>query len=119
MEIKGREIKFLRTVKSTCDIEDLCPNHDLNRFAELMSGSVKTVNTTVAQLIRIMNEGYEMNRQMNEDGYKARPLTMEEIMYVDDATFSKLAEEMMKAFNGEKPTVEVEESKKNEARELE
>lgn len=117
MEIKGREIKFLRTVKSTCDIEDLCPNHDINRFPELMSGSVKTVNTTVAKLIHILNEGYEMNRQMNEEGYKANVLTEEEILYLDDATFTKLAEDMMQAFNGQKPTVETEDSKKNEVTE--
>lgn len=119
MEVKGREIKFLRTVKSTCDIEDLCPNHELNRFGELLGGSVKTVNTTIAKLIRIMNEGYEMNRQMNEDGYKAQILTEDEILYLDDATFGKLAEEMMRAFNGSNPTVETEEVKKKEAQGLE
>jgi len=117
MKIKGREIKFLKTVKSTCDIEDLCPNHDISRFPELMGGSVKTVNTTVAKLIHILNEGYEMNRQMNEEGYKANILTEEEILYLDDATFTQLAEEMMQAFNGQKPTVETEDSKKNEVAE--
>ena len=117
MKIKGREIKFLKTVKSTCDIEDLCPNHDISRFPELMGGSVKTVNTTVAKLIHILNEGYEMNRKMNEEGYKANILTEEEILYLDDATFTALAEEMMQAFNGQKPTVETEDSKKNEVAE--
>lgn len=117
MKIKGREIKFLKTVKSTCDIEDLCPNHDISRFPELMGGSVKTVNTTVAKLIHILNEGYEMNRQMNEEGYKANILAEEEILYLDDATFTALAEEMMQAFNGQKPTVETEDSKKNEVAE--
>ena len=119
MKLKGREIGFLRTVKTTCDIEDLCPGNDINRFNELMSGNVKTINTTVAKLIHLMNEGYEMNKAFNEDGYEAKPLTVEEIMYLDQDTFQKLADDMMKAFQGEKNTVELEESKKKLAQESE
>lgn len=114
MIVRGREIGFLRTVKTSCDIEALCPNHDLSRFDELLNGSVASANRTVAEMIRILNEGYEMNRKFNEEGYEPHVLTLDEILYLDDSVFQELAEEAMKAFNKEKQTVEVETKKKEE-----
>lgn len=114
MKIRGREIGFLRTVKTACDIADICPDKSLNNFAMLFNGSMADINRNGAKLIHFMNEGYEMNRHFDDPTYEPKPITVEEVLYLDDDTYQQLFNEMMKAFTGDKQTVETEESKKNE-----
>lgn len=115
MKIRGREIGFLRTVKTACEIAKMCPDENLNRFGELFSGTVVSINETGAILIHLMNEGYEMNKHFDDPSYKPNPISVEEVMYLDDDTFQQLFMEMIRAFNGDTPTVETEEPKKNES----
>ena len=116
MKIHGREIKFLRTVKATADLAKLCPNGDINRIGELFSE--KDISTTIesgAKLIHFLNEGYEMNKQFMEPGYKPSIISVEEIMYLDDATYTSLIQSAMKGLGmGAETTIEVEEPKKKE-----
>ena len=116
MKIHGREIKFLRTVKATADLAKLCPNGDINRIGELFSE--KDISTTIesgAKLIHFLNEGYEMNKQFMEPGYKPSIILVEEIMYLDDATYTSLIQSAMKGLGmGAETTIEVEEPKKKE-----
>lgn len=116
MKIHGREIKFLRTVKATADLAKLCPNGDINRIGELFSE--KDISTTIesgAKLIHFLNEGYEMNKQFMEPGYKPNIISVEEIMYLDDATYTSLIQSAMKGLGmGAETTIEVEEPKKKE-----
>lgn len=116
MKIHGREIKFLRTVKATADLAKLCPNGDINRIGELFSE--KDISTTIesgAKLIHFLNEGYEMNKQFMEPGYKPNIISVEEIMYLDDATYTSLIQSAMKGLSmGAETTIEVEEPKKKE-----
>lgn len=115
MKIRGREIGFLRTVKTACDIAKICPDGTLNTFANLFSGDLTTVNESGAKIIHFMNEGYEMNKHFDDPSYKPNIISVEEIMYLDDDTYAKLFMEMMEAFTGDAVTVETEESKKNES----
>lgn len=115
MKIRGREIGFLRTVKTACDIADLCPDKDLNKIGALFSGATSDVTRNGAKLIHFMNEGYEMNKHFDDPSYKPNPISEEEILYLDDDTYQQLFSEMMSAFMGDVPTVEAEEPKKNES----
>ena len=119
MKIRGREIGFLRTVQTACDIAKLCPDNDLMKMDALFSGSIDTINENGAKIIHFMNKGYEMSKHFDDPSYKPNPISVEEIMYLDDATYQKLFTEMMKAFTGDKITVEAEETKKNEVSEEE
>lgn len=114
MKIRGRDIRFLRTVKTACDIADMCPDRDLNKIGALFSGTVSDVNKNGAKLIHLMNEGYEMSKHFDDPSYKPNPISEEEILYLDDDSYTVLFSEMMSAFNGDQPTVEAEEPKKNE-----
>ena len=115
MNIRGRDIRFLRTVKTACDIAKLCPDENLSRFGELFNGSVSAINQNGAKLIHLMNVGYEMNRHFDDPSYTPNPISEEEVMYLDDDTFQELFKEMLAAFTGDVQTVETDESKKNES----
>lgn len=114
MKIHGKEIKFLRTVKATSDIAKLCPNGDINRIEEVFSE--KDIAGTIengAKLIHFLNEGYEMNKHFEDPSYQPNIISVEEILYLDDATYTKLIQSAMKDLNnGAETSIEVEESKK-------
>ena len=115
MEIRGKEIKFLRTVKTTSDIASLCPDKDINRVAELFNGDLTTTLETGAKLIHFLNEGYEMNKHYNDRSYKPDIISVEEIMFLDEQAYAELIQEAMKSMNaGAETTIELEPSKKNE-----
>ena len=114
MKINGREIKFLRTVKATSDLARLCPDGDINRIGELFDGSdLATTIESGAKLIHFLNEGYEMHKAFTEPGYKPDIISVDEIMYLDDATYTKLIESAMKGLGiGAETTIELQEPKK-------
>lgn len=115
MEINGREIKFLRTVKATSEISKLCPNEDIGKLPELFAGKLSTAVETGAKIIHFLNEGYEMNRHFMDRSYQPNIIGVDEILYLDNDTFNSLMESAMKGLNnGAETTVEVEEPKKKE-----
>ena len=117
MKIRGKEIKFLRTVKATSDMAFLCPEHDIERIGELFSGDLPTTLETGAKIIHYLNEGYEMNKHFENPEYEPQIISVDEIMYLDDKQFTELMKSAMESFNvGSETTIEVEESKKNKAR---
>lgn len=115
MIINGREIKFLRTVKTTSNIANMCPDKDINRIGELFSGDLSTTLETGAKFVHYLNEGYEMNKHFNDKTYQPQVIGVEEIMFLDDKTFTELINEAMaKISEGAEQLIEVEPSKKNE-----
>lgn len=117
MKINGREIKFLRTVKATSDLSKLCPNNDIERMGELFSGDLSTSLETGAQIIHFLNEGYEMNKHFMDRSYQPNVISVEEIMYLDNDTYTELVQSAMGSLNnGAEVTVETEKSKKKETK---
>lgn len=115
MKIRGKEIKFLRTVKATSDIASLCPEKNIERIEELFNGDLPTTLETGAYIIHYLNEGYEMNKHFDDPSYEPNILSVEEIMYLDDTTYTDLIRSAMDGMkNGAETTIEVEESKKKE-----
>ena len=113
MKVHGRNIGFLRTVKLTCELADMCPDGDLNKIGELFTGHMGDVQRNTAKFIALMNEGYEVSKSFEEPTYEPNPLSVEEILYLDDGTFTQLFEEASAVFMEDgKPTVEVQASKK-------
>lgn len=115
MEINGREIGFLRTVKATSDLAKLCPNGDIERLGELFEGDLSLTLETGAKIIHFLNEGYEMNKHFMDRSYQPQILGVDEIMYLDDKTYTELMNSAMKGLGaGAETTIEVEEPKKKE-----
>ena len=114
MLIHGREIQFLRTVQAACDIADICPKGDMANIAELFKGTTKTRVTNMANIIHFLSVGYEEAKAFEEEGYKPNPITVKELMALDEDTFNILFAEATEAFYSDKQTVEVEPEKKKE-----
>lgn len=115
MEINGREIKFLRTVKATSDMAKLCPDENIERMGELFNGNLATTLETGAKIIHYLNEGYEMNKHFEDPSYQPQVLSVEQIMYLDDVTFTQLMQSAMASMgNGAETTIELQENKKKE-----
>lgn len=114
MLIHGREIHFLRTVQAACDIADICPKGDMANIAELFKGTTKTRITNMANIIHFLSVGYEEAKAFEEEGYKPNPITVKELMALDEETFNILFTEATEAFYSDKQTVEVEPEKKKE-----
>lgn len=115
MEINGREIKFLRTVKATSDMAKLCPDEDIERMGELFNGNLPTTLETGAKIIHYLNEGYEMNKHFEDPSYQPQILSVEQIMYLDDVTFTQLMQSAMAGMgNGAETSIELQENKKKE-----
>lgn len=114
MIIRGREIKFLRTVQAACDIADICPKGDMANIAELFKGTTKTRITNMANIIHFLSVGYEEAKAFEEEGYKPNPITVKELMALEEETFNSLFVEATEAFYSDKQTVEVEPEKKKE-----
>lgn len=112
MEINGREIKFRRTVLGNCEIADLCPDKDINKFWDLMKGDYITSQNAAASFMAALSKGYEMAREYEHPGYKGHPLTKEEALLMDNVAFNDLFSEALEAFLADgKATVEAEEPK--------
>lgn len=118
MEINGREIKFLRTVKATSDLAKICPDGNIERLGELFNGDLSTTLETGAKIIHFLNEGYEMNKHFMDRSYQPKVLGVDEIMYLDDKTFTELMQSAMEGMGvGAETTIELEEPKKKENQE--
>lgn len=118
MKIYGREIKFLRTVKATSDIANLCPDQDIERLGELFGGALPKTLETGAKIIHYLNEGYEMNQKFMNPEYEPKIISVEEILYLPDNLFTDLMKSAMEGIgNGAEQSIELEETKKKEDQE--
>ena len=115
MKIHGRDVRFLRTVKGVNDIASMCPGKNIEHIdAILQSDDTVQTQDVMARMLVALSEGYEYAKTFEEEGYKPRPLTLNEVMYLDHETFRNLFMEAVEALKGNQQTVEIEPSKKNE-----
>ena len=106
MKVNGREIHFMRTVQATCDIADMCKDHNIENAATLFEGSYQDSQRAAAQFLAIMSKGYEDNKSFQEPGYEPHPLRPDEAMSLPEDVFSDLFVEAVHVYGGEKPTIE-------------
>lgn len=115
MKIHGREVRFLRTVKGVNDIASMCPGHDIAKIDTILQSKdlVQTQNV-MAKILVALSEGYEYAKTFEDETYKPRPLTLDEVLYLDHDQFKDLFHEGAEALKGNTQTVEVEPAKKKE-----
>lgn len=117
MKVFGRDVKFKRTVGATCKIAESCPDRDIKKIEALFNeDDISKTQHSVAIIIAALNEGYEVFRSFNEDGYKPNPITIEQIMALDQDDFTQLANEAITEFKDVKQTVEAQPKKNRAAR---
>lgn len=110
MEIHGREIGFCGNVLATCELAEISPNKDINQFDKLLNSKEYAVQQkAAAAFIVALSKGYEMARTFDEPGYKANPLTTDEVLCLDNETFTALFIEALKVWTNDATlTVETE-----------
>ena len=116
MEIYGKNREFLMTVGASAEVAKACPGQKLANLGQLFKASSDDVSSIegTAKLIVALNRGYEMARSFREPGYQPDPLTMEQVMSLDMATFRELAAEAGKAMRQDR-SIESEPLKKKDA----
>lgn len=109
MEIYGIKVEFARTVKSNAQLAELCPDHDIKRFNEVVSGNAYWIN--IPRVMEIMQNGAE-EKKMHEAArmgqkYEPQNLTAEDFSYLDAFQLNELSNECWEAFVGDgKQTVD-------------
>lgn len=112
MKVFGREVRFLRTVEANFKLDEISPGGDMNNLGKMLDdASVSKVLETEAKMIVILNEAFEKRQKFIDPGHESKPITMEEIMMLNDEEFAQLSSECLAAMAG-KQTVELEDAKK-------
>lgn len=111
MIIRGREIKFLRTVLATCEIADLCPDGKISKIGAIFNGTDAKVTRNEAEMIHALNKGYETNKKFEDPEHEVNVISIDEILSLTNDQFNQLFAEAVAAFQSEIPTVEVEDKK--------
>lgn len=102
MTINGREVRFRRTVKTNCLLAEQSPNKDITRYSELWTdASFSDGQLAAAFFIFAMSDGYESWRSFKESGYVPQPISVEELMTLDESEFSALLGEAISAYNSD------------------
>ena len=108
MKVYGREINFKRTVEATINIADMCPDSDIANADKLFDGTYQVSQKTAASFMAILSKGYENHKSFEDPGYEPNPLTVREALSLESNEFDALFVEAVRAYTGEKPTVETE-----------
>ena len=119
MKAFGREFPLVCTVGAMQEITDLCPDSDIKRLGELLTGKTNDAINFEAEFIAALSRGAETQAafaaQLRGEHYTAQPLTVAMIRALSKDEFKAAFAEAMRAYKGDTaPTVEVAPAKKNE-----
>lgn len=111
MQVKGKEIRFMRTVKINFEIADFCPEGKIEKIGDLFTGTDSETISNMVGFIQLMHKGYEDYKKYEDPSYVPEGLSTEDLMYLPYDQMQQLFVEATQAFFGVKQTVEVEPSK--------
>lgn len=98
MQINGREIGFRRSVRATADLAEICPGKDITKLGELMNGGTGQQLATGAVLIHALNKAYEQHQHIINPDHVVQPITVDEVMDLDENEYMQLLSEAMLTF---------------------
>lgn len=105
MVVHGREVTFFRSVWADCEMNTWA-NGDTSKIDQFLRADYVTSQTACAKIMAILSEGSEQAKKYEDPEYVKRPLTEAEALTLSAVDFSALFNEAMKAWVGEKPTIE-------------
>ena len=115
MVVFGKEVNFRRSVQANCEIAEICPDGDINKFNDLINGPYKPAQTAAARFMAAMSRAYEDYANFTDPEHKADPVTERELMMLDGDEFNDLFPQALSVFADDgKTTVETEPVKKTE-----
>lgn len=102
MIINGKERKFMFTVNTAIEISQMCPDNNLERLEEILSGDdfTKTL-PNIARFIVAMNHGYEMAAHFTDPEHEIDVITMDELLNCDFNVIMEVLDNAMSVYKND------------------
>lgn len=102
MELNGREIGFKFTMRAFKMFADFCPERDFSRIGEALSGKYGNIIENQMAFIIALNTAYCRSAEHKDEGLA--PLTMDELLDLDQSAFQDLFLEAAQALQADEQT---------------
>ena len=113
MIVHGKDRAFRLTVGASLAIANLCPDGDLERLDEALTGTYAKIVNTAVSVVLALQAGAEDARALDDPTYTPDYMTAAELLSLDPAEFKAVQQAAILAYNGDiTPSIEVD-SKKN------
>ena len=113
MIVNGKERAFKLTVGASLAIANICPDGDLERLDEALTGNYAKIINNVVAVILALQKGAEDARALAEPDYTPDYMTADEVLALEPAELKTLERAAISAFKADsKTSIEVD-SKKN------
>lgn len=117
MNINGVNYGLKMTVGAEVEISRICPNGDISRLGEAVTGAFDETVDAIAHIIVAMSNGYEKQKAYRDRTYTANPVTFDEVRnyieVLEQDEFAQMQEELKVAMDeGMKPSIDAEPVKK-------
>lgn len=99
MKIHGKDIRFKLTTGASGEIADLCPNRDLNKIGDMLSGAYSDTLMTSEKFCRILNRWHVRSEKF--EGREADLLEDGEILALSPDEYRQAMQEAMNAFTAD------------------
>lgn len=104
MELNGREIGFAYNMRAAKMLVDLAPDRDLTKIGDALTGKYGNIVDNQAKFIIALSVAYSQSAEHRAEG--ATPVTMDELLDMDQEEFQAVFLEASNAFiEGQKTNV--------------
>ncbi len=101
MLIHGKERKFMFTVSVALELAKICPEGNLERLGEVLSGDFTQSLPNIARFIVAMNMGYENAKKFEDPDHVVDVITYEEVLNTDFSVIMNVLDVAMAAYEGD------------------
>lgn len=102
MELNGREVGFMYSMRAAKLFADFCPDRDFSRIGEALTGKYGNIVDNQARFIIALSTAYAMSAEHRAEG--CQPVTMDELLDLDQETFQALFLEAARALQAGRET---------------
>ena len=88
MELNGREVGFMYSMRAAKAFADFCPERNFSRIGEALSGQYGNIIDNQTNFILALNRAYCMSAEHKEEGQE--PITVDELLDLDQETFQNV-----------------------------
>lgn len=104
MELNGREVGFAYNMRAAKMLVDLAPDRDLTKIGDALTGKHGNIVDNQAKFIIALSTAYSQSAEHRAEG--ATPVTMDELLDMDQEEFQAVFLEASNAFiEGQKTNV--------------
>lgn len=88
MELNGREVGFMYSMRAAKMFADFCPERDFSRIGEALTGKYGNIVENQARFIIALSTAYCLSSDHRAEGMQ--PVGMDELLDLDQDTFQSL-----------------------------